>query len=45
MFGYACDESKNFMPAPIDFSHKILKNCLIIDILTILFLDQILKAK
>ena len=25
MFGYACDESKNFMPAPIDFSHKILK--------------------
>ena len=25
MFGYACDELKNFMPAPIDFSHKILK--------------------
>ena len=25
MFGYACDESKKFMPAPIDFSHKILK--------------------
>ncbi len=25
MFGYACDESENFMPAPIDFSHKILK--------------------
>ncbi len=26
MFGYACDETKSFMPAPIDFSHRILKS-------------------
>ena len=25
MFGYACDETDNFMPAPIDYSHNILK--------------------
>ena len=43
MFGYACDESKNFMPAPIDFSHKILKELSDYRHLTILFLDQILK--
>ncbi len=26
MFGYACDETESFMPAPIDFSHRILKS-------------------
>ncbi len=25
MFGYACDETENFMPAPIYYSHEILK--------------------
>ena len=25
MFGYACTETKNFMPAPIEYSHRILK--------------------
>lgn len=26
MFGYACDETENFMPAPIYYAHKILQN-------------------
>jgi S-adenosylmethionine synthetase len=26
MFGYACDETSSFMPAPIHYSHAILKN-------------------
>ncbi len=25
MLGYACDETENFMPAPIEFSHRLVK--------------------
>ncbi len=26
MFGYACDDTKSFMPAPIHYAHKLLRN-------------------
>ncbi|MCJ9428311.1 methionine adenosyltransferase [Kordiimonas marina] len=26
MFGYACDETESYMPAPIDYAHRILKS-------------------
>lgn len=26
MFGYACDETESLMPAPVDFSHRILRS-------------------
>ena len=44
MFGFAYDETENLMPAPIDLSHRILKNLANYRHENDSFLDQIQKS-